>query len=201
MHREDYESYAEYLKHQRAGRLDPKKLEWVQERRRERVDAFAAMFRSLGMSADSACLCIGARFGEEVEAGLGCFASCVGVDLVAHPPLVVEGDMHALEFGDGSFDLVYSNVIDHAYDLRRNFAEMERVLAPGGMVVVDTFFRRRVKKKRRRRGGSLGHYTAIICESAEEVIRACGLPLERQEAIADGTMVEFGLRERFLFRS
>ena len=94
MQKEDYESYAEYLEHQKAGRLDPKKLAWVKGRRQERVSMFAAMFRAVGMPASSECLCIGARFGEEVEAGRECFKSCIGIDLIAFPPLVVEGDMH-----------------------------------------------------------------------------------------------------------
>lgn len=45
--------------------MDPKKLEWVKDRRRERVGAFAKMFRGLGMPPTSDCLCVGARFGEE----------------------------------------------------------------------------------------------------------------------------------------
>jgi len=135
-----------------------------------------------------------------VEAALGCFASCSGIDLVAFPPLVAEGDMHNLGFADGSFDVVYSNVVDHAYDLRRNLSEMSRVLRFGGLLVVDTFFRRRVKKKSRRRTGSLGHYTATICESAQELADMCPLPLERREAVS-GYLADFGLRERLCFRS
>jgi hypothetical protein len=56
VHKEDYRSYAEYLGHQRAGRLDPGK-----HAAPEKVGYFAAMFRGLGMPASSDCLCVGAR--------------------------------------------------------------------------------------------------------------------------------------------
>ena len=187
MHRESYGSYADYLRHQVAGRLDPGK-----HAAPEKVAAFAASFRGFGMPASSDCLCVGARFGEEVEAGLACFRSCVGVDLVALPPLVVEGDMHDLRFADGSFDVVYTNVIDHAYDLPRAFSEMARVLRPGGLLAADTFLRRGLK---RLGDGSLGHYASVICEDAGEVVSACGLRLERRESIRLPS-----LEERFLFR-
>jgi len=113
---------------------------------------------------------------------------------VAFPPLVVEGDMHSLRFADGSFDIVYTNVIDHAYDLPKALAEMARVLRPGGLLVVDTFLRRKVA---RLGDGSLGHYASVICEDAREVVASArGLRLERHEHIRLPGVLE----ERFLFR-
>ena len=46
------------------------------------------------------------------------------------------GDITALPFGDGQFDLVAAfDVIEHVEDDRRVFAELARVLAPGGVLV------------------------------------------------------------------
>jgi ubiquinone/menaquinone biosynthesis C-methylase UbiE len=45
-------------------------------------------------------------------------------------------DAESLPFADGSFDLVFGHaVLHHIPDLPRAFAEFERVLAPGGMVL------------------------------------------------------------------
>lgn len=62
-----------------------------------------------------------------------------------------EASLYELPFGDGEFDaLVCLSVLEHLTDLTGALAEMRRVLAPGGVVVLgfpvrnpitDTFFR------------------------------------------------------------
>ena len=85
-------------------------------------------------------VCLGARQGTEVEVlrDLG-FQRAIGVDLNPGPanPLVVEGDFHQLDLPDQSVDLVYSNSLDHAFDLNLFFAEAKRVLRPGGYALYD----------------------------------------------------------------
>jgi SAM-dependent methyltransferase len=47
------------------------------------------------------------------------------------------GDAESLDFADGTFDLVYSHgVLHHTPDTARAFAEVHRVLKPGGMAIV-----------------------------------------------------------------
>lgn len=91
----------------------------------------------------------------EVGSGLGILAAgvasaaevrVVGVELsaaqVARSPRgvrtdYVQGDAHALSFGDGVFDLVYARyVLEHVADPGAVLAEMRRVLRPGGRVAV-----------------------------------------------------------------
>src|SRR4051794_30369962 len=56
---------------------------------------------------------------------------------------LLEGSITELPFGDGSFDLVYSNgVIHHVPDAARAVAELRRVLRPGGEVVAMVYHRR-----------------------------------------------------------
>ncbi|HKE64121.1 MAG TPA: methyltransferase domain-containing protein [Micromonosporaceae bacterium] len=52
------------------------------------------------------------------------------------PPLTyVVGDVHALDFADGSFDVVHAHqVLQHVADPIRALAEMRRVARPGGLV-------------------------------------------------------------------
>jgi SAM-dependent methyltransferase len=55
---------------------------------------------------------------------------------------VVEGSATALPFAAGSFDVAYSfKVLSHIPDLERAFAEMYRVVRPGGHLVFDIYNR------------------------------------------------------------
>ena len=56
------------------------------------------------------------------------------------------GDVHALAFDDGSFDLVYSvTALEHFRDLDRAVSEMSRVTRPGGLLYhsVEPWFAKR----------------------------------------------------------
>lgn len=83
-------------------------------------------------------LCLGARTGEEVAALYDHGVLAVGVDLLpGDDRYVLRGDWHALEFPDESFDAVYGNAFDHARDLDAVLKEVDRVLAPGGVFLLD----------------------------------------------------------------
>lgn len=84
-------------------------------------------------------LCLGARQGSEVRAFIDTGAFAIGVDLNPGPDnrYVVVGDFHDLQFADGSVDWVYTNSLDHAFDLAPVLDEVRRVLAPGGVFLVE----------------------------------------------------------------
>jgi 2-polyprenyl-6-hydroxyphenyl methylase / 3-demethylubiquinone-9 3-methyltransferase len=71
----------------------------------------------------------------------------LGLDLCAsalgkarqHGVTAVQGDAAALPFPDGTFDVVVAGeMLEHVPDAPRVVAELSRVLAPGGTVVLDT---------------------------------------------------------------
>lgn len=70
----------------------------------------------------------------------------VGLDQVAPEPRVrasqarfVRGDLEALPFASGGFDVVTSfQVVEHLADPHRYLAEIARVLAPDGVVLIST---------------------------------------------------------------
>jgi SAM-dependent methyltransferase len=136
LRRRRYRSYEAYVAHQRS------KLERVQ------LGAYDVEYRQvlaarLAAIADvrpgASVLCLAARLGTEVKAfaDRGCFA--VGIDL--NPGQgnrhVVHGDFHDLQFADGSVAIVFTNSLDHCFDLQRVLAEVRRVLAPGGLFIVE----------------------------------------------------------------
>jgi len=136
--RRRYASYEDYVEHQ-ASKLY-KVIGRLQENMDEEFEEFKARFQSVPALADArSVLCLGARLGTEVKAlhALGHFA--VGIDLNpgADNAYVLPGDFHAIVFPDGSVDAIYSNAIDHAFDLQKLIGEVRRLLRPGGLFLIE----------------------------------------------------------------
>jgi SAM-dependent methyltransferase len=78
------------------------------------------------------------RIGAAVRA---CGGTAVGCDLAATSPSPdqVQGDLTRLPFVAGAFDAVYlGEVVEHLWEPRTGLCEARRVLAPGGLLVLDT---------------------------------------------------------------
>lgn len=136
--RRRYASYEEYLTHQAS------KLDNIYARRVAKEADAEATFRRRFLDYEPLrgarnVLCLGARLGAEVKAlrSLNYFA--VGLDLNPGKdnPYVFYGDLHQLTFGAGSVDAIYTNVLDHVYDLPRLIGEVSRVLKPEGIFIAD----------------------------------------------------------------
>lgn len=189
-----YNSYHAYLKHQIRGRKHWFKKLMTSWYRSRRIARFQSMFEELRLPVATNCLCIGARYGEEVVAGRNCFHECVGIDLIDYPPLVQYGDMHDLEFPLNSFDLVYTNVLDHSYNPAQAVAEMRRVLCPGGIIVLDFPLTASVKKEEK-------EFNCITFSSPKEIINLFRLNCLSHQCIdVNGPdRVLFGVTDRFIF--
>jgi SAM-dependent methyltransferase len=139
-----YESYDEYVVHQRQKLDEMLKLHGglansaVAAYRRKFFRRFRPLVGLLPRSAT--ILCLGARLGTEVEVlrDLG-FANARGIDLNPGPenPFVDVGDFHHLDAGEASVDLVYTNCVDHAFELDAFFDEQQRVLKPDAYALYD----------------------------------------------------------------
>ena len=140
----DYASYDEYLTHQKLKLDEMVKMKGgfsnfdIFDYRVK----FYVRFRLIAtlLPFDARILCCGARQGTEVDVlhDLG-FTNAHGIDL--NPgldnPLVSAGDMMKLHDPGNSVDLLYSNCIDHAFDLDQMIAEHARVLKPDGYLLYD----------------------------------------------------------------
>ena len=133
-----YASYEEYVEHQAA------KLAVVYERRKEKDEGeiveFERRFTECAeLQGKRVVLCLGARLGTEVKAlhNVGFFG--IGIDLNPGPQneWVLSGDFHKLVFKDRTVDAVYTNALDHVFELARVIAEVRRVLHDDGIFVVD----------------------------------------------------------------
>ena len=133
-----YGSYEEYIDHQVA------KLDQIQHRLEEtRAEDLADFLRRFegcdALNRARNVLCLGARLGTEVQAMLQLGHFAIGIDLNpgADNPYVVKGDFHNIVFPDKSVDAVYTNVLDHVFDMKKLMSEVERILADDGILVAD----------------------------------------------------------------
>lgn len=177
-----YANYGAYLDHQKSklgtikGRLE--------KDREQALESFLRRFESCAqLKPRSRVLCLGARLGTEVEAfiRLGHFA--VGIDLNPGEdnPFVMTGDFHRLVFADESLDVVYTNCLDHLFDLEAVGSEITRVLQPGGIAMVDIV---NGYEEGYVAGGFEATHWARAEDFAKQLAEASGLRLEGHRSLA-----------------
>jgi SAM-dependent methyltransferase len=160
-----YPDYETYLRHQRL------KVDALRERSLEGHDRrfHAALSERLQENPlevkGRSVLCLGARKGTEVRVFIERGAFAVGIDLNPGKDnrWVVVGDFHALQFADGSVDVVYTNSLDHVFDIDRVLAEVLRVLKPDGVFVVEMGLGSE-------EGGGPGFYEALAWPRMDELV-------------------------------
>lgn len=130
-----YATYEDYIRHQKskADHGSPLYQRLLGDLWEPDCAGFRENFRPYAqwLSQCENALCLGARTGQEVhvlrEMGVD---GAIGIDLVSTPPLVLEGDVHDLQFADASQDFVFSNIFDHVLYPQKFIAEIKRVLKP-----------------------------------------------------------------------
>lgn len=131
-----YRTYDDYIKHQQAklASVDLSSYD-IKYRKalRERLEKLNFLRRGMNV------LCLAARLGTEVKAFLdiGCFAIGTDINPGASNRYVVWGDFHDIQFPSESADVVFTNSIDHAFDIQKLIDEIKRVLKPDGLLVVE----------------------------------------------------------------
>ena len=131
-----YQSYDEYLAHQKS-KLDIIDLDKYDVRFREalrdRLSKTDVAWRG------KTVLCLAARIGSEVKAFIDCGCFAIGIDLNPGEKnhYVVHGDFHALQYAPESIDFVFTNSLDHAFDIKRIAAEVRKVLKPDGRLIIE----------------------------------------------------------------
>lgn len=134
-----YPDYDTYLAHQKT-KFDAARGKFVRRHDERFYDALTARLAMLPLELTGrSVLCIAARQGTEVRAFIDRGAFAVGIDLNPgrENRYVMVGDFHALQFADGTVQIVYTNSLDHAFDLDRVIAEIHRVLAPDGLLIAE----------------------------------------------------------------
>ena len=158
-----YDSYEAYLEHQKAKLETHDFANYDTEFRtalRERLAALKVDWPARNV------LCLAARIGTEVKAflDLGCFA--IGIDLNPGKEnrYVVQGDFHDLQFAPESVDVVYTNSLDHAFDIDRIAKEVLRVLKPDGVFIVEAV-------QGRDQGVNPGFFESFFWKNIDELVQ------------------------------
>lgn len=160
-----YANYSAYVQHQQS-KLSPGFIVALEEYRSRFPKVLRKRLESVGeLNPGMSVLCLGARLGEEVKAfhELGCFA--VGIDLNPgrENPYVLNGDFHELVFPNSSVDIVFSNVIDHVFDIKVFLSESRRVLKPTGCLILEA-------GKGQKEGGRVGAYESFSWSTIDELV-------------------------------
>jgi SAM-dependent methyltransferase len=159
-----YASYESYLEHQKAklethdfGNYDTE----FRNALRDRLNALGIDWPGRNV------LCLGARIGTEVKAFLDLGADAIGIDLNPgeNNQYVVYGDFHDLQFSSGSLDVVYTNSLDHAFDIDRIAKEVLRVLKRDGIFVLEAVHGRD-------QGINPGFFESFFWKNIDELVRA-----------------------------
>ena len=151
-----YKSYDKYLKHQSKKLnigISKKIKKFMPEYFFNNVRSFNNRIKGFEKYIKKGnILCLGARTGAEVVAfiELG-FKNTIGIDINPgkNNKYVIKGDFHNMDFKNNSFDTIYSNCIDHAWNLRKLSKEVYRILKDDGILIleIDHLLNKNIKKR------------------------------------------------------
>ena len=132
-----YDSYEDYIRHQKSKFvINEASLSKVFE---EKTNDFYLSFKKIGDFSKKNILCLASRDGAEVKAFRRLSANCIGIDLMypAKSQYVHYGDFHAIPYPDEIFDYVFTNSLDHSFNIEKVMSEVKRVLKKDGTFLCD----------------------------------------------------------------
>ena len=183
-----YQDYESYVEHQ-ALKIDAIRDKSLERRDRKFFDTLRArLVKHHDNFRGQRVLCLGARQGTEVRVFIDLGAFAVGIDLNPGKEnrYVMVGAFHHLQFADESVDVVYTNALDHAFDLNRIIAEARRVLRPGETLLVEL-------GSGTEHGTVTGFYESFSWKSVEDMvseIRKYSFELEARHPFETGSSDE-----------
>jgi SAM-dependent methyltransferase len=138
--RKEYRTYRDYLMHQK---LKLRRIELHKYYSGYDVEYRKALGNRLAKAnyirAQMNVLCLGARLGTEVKAfqDLRCFAIGIDINPGKNNKYVLYGDFHNVQFPDGSLDAIFTNSLDHVYDIKAVISEIIRLLKSNGLLIIE----------------------------------------------------------------
>lgn len=164
MKQKEYKTYSEYIDHQKS------KLGKIQKKMIDYDKSFYQLLsnrliRQNYVKPGMTVLCLAARIGTEVRAFLdnGCFALGIDLNPGEKNKYVVYGDFHDIQYHDKTFDIVFSNSFDHAFDLNKLILEIKRILKPNGYLILELV-------NGTLEGGATGFWESIEWKRTDDVL-------------------------------
>ena len=135
-----YKNYNQYLSHQSKKLNTLLPTQWGRNFDGRYKNFMKRLNESISFMEGENVLCLGARTGEEVKAfrDLG-FKNTKGIDLNPGPNnnYVEKGDFHNLTNKDNEIDTIYTNCLDHSFDLEKIINEINRVMKKDGTLILE----------------------------------------------------------------
>jgi len=138
-----YKNYEEYTAHQLSKTASQSLRKRLNRKFKGKVEKFKKRFIHFKeenvLLEGNKVLCMGARMGEEVVALNDLGLDAIGIDLEPNPPFVIKADFNNLPFDSESYDVVYTNSFDHAWDASMFFGNVYNILKKDGYFIIDVF--------------------------------------------------------------
>ncbi len=162
-----YKSFDDYIEHQKSKYEKIKdNLFKIEEYDKKFRRVLRARLNNLNIIQPSMkVLCLGARYGSEVKTFLELGNFAVGIDLNPgeENEYVLFGNFHNIQFPSNSVDVIYTNSLDHAFDINDIIKEIRRVLSPDGFLILEAVIG--INKKR-----YPGYYESFWWSKVEDLI-------------------------------
>ena len=168
----EYSNYDDYIGHQKRKLLKSLnkqgkiKRTWIKNYDNKYYGILADRLKDDNLDIKGkSVLCLAARIGTEVRVfkQYGCFA--VGIDL--EPGFcnkdVLHGDFHNIQFPNKSADIIFTNSLDHSFDIEKLIEEIKRVLKNDGTLILEV-------AKFEKASESIDCYEALIWNKIDDVV-------------------------------
>ena len=158
-----YNNYDDYVNFQlQKTRNKQKQARWLGPEWDLKIKIFKTLFEeNIYLIKDKKnALCLGSRTGQEVVAlkELG-VENAIGIDLHEFKPYTIKGDIHKLNFKNDTFDLEFTNILDHSLYPDQFAKEIYRTLKKGGIFILHIQYEVHSQDK----------YTETIISSLENI--------------------------------
>ena len=159
----NYNNYNDYVNFQlQKTRNKQKQARWLGPEWDLKIKIFKTLFKeNIYLIKDKKnALCLGSRTGQEVVAlkELG-VENAIGIDLHEFDPYTIKGDIHKLNFKNDTFDLEFTNILDHSLYPDQFAKEIYRTLKKGGIFILHIQYEVHSQDK----------YTETIISSLENI--------------------------------
>ena len=159
----NYNNYDDYVNFQlEKTRNKQKQARWLGPEWDLKIKIFKTLFEeNIYLIKDKKnALCLGSRTGQEVVAlkELG-VENAIGIDLHEFKPYTIKGDIHKLNFKNDTFDLEFTNILDHSLYPDQFAKEIYRTLKKGGIFILHIQYEVHSQDK----------YTETIISSLENI--------------------------------